>query len=137
MVHIHLKVYLSTYLSSLLKELYYPRTKRSVFKLVYFVIFRCNPYVLAGAIHDCARELHACPPVRHVIVGEVMKRFDHCQPDFETARQHLTAELRRLVHANPAVHQYHYWALSKHWEQHMLRDGVHLNKGEWVDTGSK
>ena len=68
---------------------------------------RCDPCALAEAMYDCARELGRCPGVRHVIIGEVMRRCDHCRPDFEEARLIVNAELRRLVTGSEVVHVYH------------------------------
>ena len=90
-----------------------------------------DPHILAGSIYKCASELHACSSMRHVIVGEIMRRRrrrDPCRSDFEEVRQDPNAEMRRLMEGNPYIHQYHYRALSQNWEQYMLRDGVHLNK---------
>ena len=66
--------------------------------------------------------------MRHVIIGEVMRRCDRCRPGFEQARLIVNAEIRRLVAGSEVVHLYHYRALAQNWEQYMLRDGVHLNK---------
>ena len=86
----------------------------------------CNPRALASSIYRCACELQEFVSVRHVIMGEIMRRRDPCRADF--ARNDANAELRRLVEGSSSIHLYHYRALSRDWEQYYLRDGVHLTK---------
>ena len=88
----------------------------------------CDPCALAGSIYQCARELQDFASVRHVVVGEIMRRRDPCRFDFEDARNDTNSELRRLVEGNSSIHLYPYRALSRDWEQYLLRDGVHLTK---------
>ena len=61
----------------------------------------CNPRALASSIYRCACELQEFVSVRHVIIGEIMRRRDPCRSDFEAARNDANSELRRLVEGVP------------------------------------
>ena len=86
----------------------------------------CQGTTVAAKVYAIACQYADIPSVRHVILGEVIRRGDG-KAKFETRRVIFNSELRRLSETRCDIHTIRHRGLTANIGQCVIRDKVHLN----------
>ena len=87
----------------------------------------CQGTMVAARLHDFVCQFAKLPSVRHVIVGEVIRRCGRNRK-YEQERVACNRELRRLSEKRTDIHTLRLRGLKMNIQQCLLRDNVHLNQ---------
>ena len=86
----------------------------------------CQGTTVAAKVYAIACQYADIPSVRHMILGEVIRRGDG-KAKFETQRVIFNSELRRLSETRCDIHTIRHRGLTANIGQCVIRDKVHVN----------